>query len=73
MNSKSASARPVALVTGGTRGIGFGICQCLIESGFDLAVNGRREESEIANVLEELRSGGADIIYCQAEIANDLD
>ncbi len=73
MNSQSKSRRPVALVTGGTRGIGFGICQCLIKSGFDLAVNDKREESEVASVLEELRSGGADVIYCEADIASDLD
>jgi NAD(P)-dependent dehydrogenase (short-subunit alcohol dehydrogenase family) len=60
-------------VTGGTRGIGFGICQCLIESGFDLAVNDLREKAEVADILVELRSGGADVIYCQADIASDLD
>ena len=73
MKSQSTSNRPVALVTGGTRGIGSGICQSLIESGFDLAVNDKREESEVANVLEGLRSGGTDVIYCRADIANDLD
>ena len=49
----------VALVTGGTRGIGFGIARQLAESGFDLAVNGRREESAVADALEELESLGA--------------
>lgn len=73
MNNKPATARPVALVTGGTRGIGLGISRCLIESGFDVAVNGRRLETDVAEVLTELRSYGGEVIYCQADIACSED
>lgn len=60
----------VALVTGGTRGIGLGISQRLAADGFDLAVNGRREGAEIAETLDGLRAAGVDVLYCRADVAD---
>ena len=59
----------VALVTGGSRGIGFGIAKHLAQNGFDLAVNGVREEKAIADGLQELRNTGADVLYCQGDVS----
>ncbi len=56
--------KPVALVTGGSRGIGFGISKLLCENGYNVAINGVREEDRVQDVLEELQSTGADVIYC---------
>jgi NAD(P)-dependent dehydrogenase (short-subunit alcohol dehydrogenase family) len=61
--------KPVALITGGTRGIGLGIATCLAQKGFDLAVNGIREEKEVISVLRTLRTLGTKVIYCQGNIA----
>lgn len=60
----------VAFVTGGTRGIGLGIARALGASGFRLAVNGRRSPRDVAGVIDELQSGGADAIYCQGDVAD---
>jgi NAD(P)-dependent dehydrogenase (short-subunit alcohol dehydrogenase family) len=60
--------KKVALITGGTRGIGFGISRCLAKEGLDLAVNGVREKDQIESQLEELRSLGADVLYCRGDI-----
>jgi NAD(P)-dependent dehydrogenase (short-subunit alcohol dehydrogenase family) len=63
----------VALITGGSRGIGLGIAKNLAENGFDIAINGVREEEAVTEVLKELRHTGADVIYCQGDVslAND--
>jgi NAD(P)-dependent dehydrogenase (short-subunit alcohol dehydrogenase family) len=61
----------VALVTGGTRGIGLGISLQLAKNGFNLAVNGRRANTEVAETLAELCSLGADVLYCQADVADE--
>lgn len=60
----------VALVTGGSRGIGFGIAQCLAREGFDLALCGRRDESLALEPVAKLRELGADVLYIQADVAN---
>ena len=59
----------VALITGGTRGIGFGIAQALAREGFNLAVCGLRDESAVAGPLKTLRSMGAEMLYCKCDVA----
>ena len=60
----------VAVVTGGSRGIGLGISRCLTGEGFDLAICGRREWREVAGTLEELEGRGARVLYVQADVAD---
>ena len=59
----------VALITGGSRGIGFGIAKHLAQNSFDLAVNGVREEKDVADVMQELRNTGADVLYCRGDVS----
>ncbi len=65
--------KPVAFVTGGSRGIGLGISKQLCENGYDVAINGVRGEDQVQDVLDELRSSGADVIYCQGDIRSAED
>lgn len=62
--------KQVALITGGTRGIGKGIALELAKAGFDLAINGVREEQLVISVLEEIKQAGTDVIYCQGNISS---
>ena len=63
----------IALITGGSRGIGFGIAKHLAENGFDIAINGVREETDVTDSLIELRATGADVIYCQGDVSSTAD
>lgn len=60
----------VAFITGGSRGIGYGIAEQLAKAGFDLAINGVRPEALVAEALKGLRALGAEIIYCPGDIAS---
>jgi 3-oxoacyl-[acyl-carrier protein] reductase len=62
--------KQVALITGGSRGIGLGIAQCLAREGLDLAVCGIREESNVAEALDSLRQLGADVLYVRADVGD---
>lgn len=65
--------RKVALITGGTRGIGYGIAECLARDGFDLAINGIRNASNVEEVVEKLKLIGVDVIYCQGNVGNSSE
>lgn len=65
--------REVALVTGGSRGIGLGIAQALAAAGFDLAINGVRTESDAEVSLDGLRKHGVKVVYCQGNIGDQAD
>jgi len=60
----------VALITGGTRGIGYGIAQSLATNGYNLVLNGRREEKSVSGILDELKSGGIDVTYVRGDISS---
>jgi NAD(P)-dependent dehydrogenase (short-subunit alcohol dehydrogenase family) len=64
------TARKVALVTGGSRGIGLGVAKELAAGGFDIVINGRREESEVVSAISDLESAGANVLYCRADVAS---
>lgn len=63
----------VALITGGSRGIGLGIALELAKAGFDLAINGMREETSVKKVLENLEEYDIRVAYFQGDVSNDID
>jgi NAD(P)-dependent dehydrogenase (short-subunit alcohol dehydrogenase family) len=63
--------KQIALITGGSRGIGLGIARELAGEGIDLAINGIRPEAQVLDVLADLRSAGVKVIYCQGDVSLD--
>jgi 3-oxoacyl-[acyl-carrier protein] reductase len=65
--------KKTALITGGSRGIGLGIALELAKSGFNLVLNGVREQGSVQHVLDELKAMGAEVIYVQGDVSKKAD
>jgi len=70
MQVDNTSEKRVALVTGGTRGIGLGIAASLAREGCDLALNGVRDEASVADALASIQTLGARVIYCRGDVSD---
>lgn len=73
MTVSNSADRKVAIVTGGSRGIGLGVARELAVNGFDVVINGRRPASAVAEAIGELESLGAQVLYVAADIASAAD
>ncbi len=60
----------IALVTGGSRGIGFGIAEKLAAEKWNLVINGVREESAVAEPLAKLRALGVKVGYARGDVGS---
>lgn len=60
----------IALVTGGSRGIGFGIAEALAAEKWDLVINGVREESAVTEALDKLRAYGVRVGYARGDVGS---
>ena len=58
-----------ALVTGGSRGIGRGICLSLAKQGADVAVNYRSNQAEAESVVSEIKAIGREAFVVQADVS----
>ncbi|MEM9671115.1 MAG: 3-ketoacyl-ACP reductase [Cyclobacteriaceae bacterium] len=63
----------VAFITGGSRGIGFGVAEALAKEGFNVAINGMRPAEAVTDVIKKLKQHEGDAIYCQGNIAETTD
>lgn len=60
----------IALVTGGSRGIGLGIAEQLAAEHWDLIINGVRPEEAVAEPLAALRAHGGRVAYARGDIGS---
>jgi 3-oxoacyl-[acyl-carrier protein] reductase len=67
------SPQRVALITGGSRGIGLGIAEALADSGFWLAINGMRSPNEVEPALAALRQRNISAEYFAGDVAVEAD
>ncbi len=61
----------VALVTGGTRGIGRGISTALAQAGATLALNYRQDDSSAQQTLERIRQFASRSILVKADLEDE--
>ena len=60
----------IALVTGGSRGIGFGIAKALAAEKWDLVINGMRPVDSVSEALNELHAMGVRVGYARGDIGS---
>jgi NAD(P)-dependent dehydrogenase (short-subunit alcohol dehydrogenase family) len=72
MNNKNGFAGKIALVTGGTSGIGKATAIEFARAGAKVVLTGRREK-EGAEVVREIKKLGGDAAFVRADVANDED
>lgn len=63
-------ASKIALVTGGSRGIGFGIAEKLAAEKWDLVINGMRPEDQVAEPLAALAQHGIRVAYARGDVGS---
>jgi NAD(P)-dependent dehydrogenase (short-subunit alcohol dehydrogenase family) len=65
-----AEKRPIAIVTGGSRGIGLGIAGALARNGFDIAITGIDGAEVTAAAIDALTQMGARTIALHADLSD---
>lgn len=69
----NSSTRKIAIVTGGSRGIGRAIAKRLSLEGFAVVVNYARNQERAETVVGEIHSSGGDAIAVQGDVSNAQD
>lgn len=62
----------VVYITGGTKGIGFGIAEILLKNGYKVAISGRNEEG-VEQAVNDLKSHSTEIFGVVSNVANYED
>lgn len=65
--------KPVALITGGSRGIGLGIAKSLGQNGYDVVICGRRQLDHVIDAVEEIEALDVDCLYVKADVTSHVD
>jgi 3-oxoacyl-[acyl-carrier protein] reductase len=67
------SAGRVAIVTGGSRGVGRATVRRLAASGYAVVVNYLHDQRAAESTVEAILAGNTDAVAVRADVADDLD
>lgn len=59
----------VVYITGGTKGIGYGIAEVLLKEGYKVAISGRKQE-EVDKVVERLKAVSNDVFGVSSDVSD---
>lgn len=62
----------VAVITGGSRGIGFGIAEMLLKNGFDVIVSSRKDSEQIS-ALKQIYSDKIHFVSADISVLDDIE
>ena len=65
------SERKIALITGGSRGIGFSCAKELAKAGCDIIINDICDEATAKPAIDEIKAIGVDAWFYQFDVSND--
>ena len=65
------SERKIALITGGSRGIGFSCAKELAKAGCDIIINDICDAATAQPAIDELKSLGVNAWFYQFDVSND--
>src|SRR5579871_2197415 len=68
-----SSERLVALITGGSRGIGAASAIALAERGYDIAITYRNKAARASKVVDEIKQRGMDAIAVRGDVTQQAD
>jgi len=70
MDEKMDLTGKIAVITGGSRGIGKAIALCLAKAGADIIVNYKNNKADCDNVIESIRTTGRKALGIKADVAS---
>lgn len=72
-NNREQGAKPVLVVTGGSRGIGAAVCRAAADSGYAVAFNYLNSRAKAEQVADDIRASGGNAVAVEGDVSIERD